>query len=369
MADIRIEGVKKNSSGFSLRVLILMLFAIGFVTQMSVLSVLSAAALWKQTAISFAALAIFVLLSLPNRVTASALNRFLNSKAPYWFLAAVVGLAAVTALTGKAANGARRWLEIGGISVQSSELLKVAIILALAAFFDDPVSNNRTRRFFIVSAVAFVCFGVVVWQSDFSTAVTIYLLILFMMVFANFSIGQLAAFLLFGVGAAVVSILIAPYRCQRILNHYIEGEIYQTDIAKVAISNGGWFGCGWGAGIIKSSGNLPEAESDFIFAVLAEEFGFLGVLFIFFLIICICAKGLMLADRVKHQPSRFFLVLGIVFLFLSQTLINLAVVVGILPTTGLPLPLLSQGGSSLLCTMFLLGLLVHVAETAEDKNG
>ena len=369
MADIRIEGVRKNSSGFTLMMLVLLLFSIGFVTLMSVLSAAPGASIGKQIILSGISLLIFLFMS-SGFVKASTVDRILNSRFPLILLIGALLLALFTAFFGEELNGARRWLIIGGVSVQSSELLKVAVILYLSSFFAHSQYNqNRRSRFIIASILVCGCFGVVLLQHDFSTAVMICVLILFMMLFARFDLWQILLIVFCGITLSAGAVFLEDYRKDRFMN-YISGEgNFQSTWAIRAISNGGWLGCGWGAGSIKARGILPEAESDFIFAVLAEEFGFLGVLFLFFLIMVICGKGLFLADRVKHCPARFFLVLGIIFSFLSQTLVNLAVVVGLLPTTGIPLPMFSQGGSSLVCTMFMMGLLVHIAAAAEESNG
>lgn len=369
MADIRIEGVRKNSSGFILMMLILLLFSIGFVTLMSVLSASPNADMGKQIILSSMALAVFLFMS-SGFVKASTVDRILNSRLPLIFLAGALLLALVTAFFGEELNGARRWLIIGGVSVQSSEILKVAVIVYLSSFFANSRYNrNRKSRFIVASLLVCGCFGVILLQHDFSTAVMICVLILFMMLFARFEIRQIFLIVICGAALSAGAVLLEEYRRTRFMN-YISGEgNFQSTWAIHAISNGGWLGCGWGAGSIKARGILPEAESDFIFAVLAEEFGFFGVLFLFFLVMVISGKGLFLADKVKHCPVRFFLVLGIIFSFLSQTLVNLAVVVGLLPTTGIPLPMFSQGGSSLMCTMFLMGLLVHIAGAAEENNG
>lgn len=369
MADIRIEGVRKNSSGFILMMLILLLFSIGFVTLMSVLSASPGADIGKQIVLSVASLIVFLFMS-SGFVKASTVDKILNSRVPFLFLISALLLALITAFFGEELNGARRWLLIGGVSIQSSELLKVAVIIYLSSFFANSRYNqNRRSRFIVASLLICGCFTVVLLQHDFSTAVMICVLILFMMLFARFEIRQILLIVICGVALSAGAVLLEEYRRNRFMN-YISGEgNFQSTWAIHAISNGGWLGCGWGAGSIKARGILPEAESDFIFAVLAEEFGFIGVLFLFFLIMVISGKGLFLADKVKYCPVRFFLVLGIIFSFLSQTLVNLAVVVGLLPTTGIPLPMFSQGGSSLMCTMFMMGLLVHIAGAAEEYNG
>lgn len=369
MADIKVEGVKRNSSAFLLMMLILLLFFIGFATLMSVLSVSPTGNLTKQLMISFIALTVFLAMS-SGAVKASFVDKVLRSRFPAIFLGVALGLSLLTALFGTEINGARRWLFIGGFSIQPSEFLKTAVILFLASFLGNAKHNHdEIKRFAVIVALLLICFFVVLFQRDFSTAFITGVLILFMMLFAGFPLWQFFIIIIGGIITVMGALFSEEYRTERLMQ-YISGEgSFQSNWAVHAVSNGGWIGCGWGAGTIKARGILPEAESDFIFAVLAEELGFIGVLFLFALILIIGAKALVLADRVKNRPVRFFLVLGIIFLFLTQTLVNLAVVVGLLPTTGIPLPLFSQGGSSLLCIMFMLGLLVHVARTAEDNNG
>lgn len=369
MADIRVEGVKRNSSGLLLMMLILLLFSIGFVTVMSVLSCSPTGNLKKQLFISGAALAIFAVTS-SGLLKASYVDFFLKSKLPTVILIGTLLLAVYTFLFAENVNGAKRWIEVLGISVQSSEMLKVAVILFLSSFFADPrYAENEKKRHAVIPCVLAVCFCVVLLQHDFSTAVLIGLIGYFMMLFAGYDRRYMILIAAVGIVVSVMAIFGAGYRQTRFQDFITGKENYQSQWAIHAIENGGWLGCGWGAGTIKSRGVLPEAETDFIFAVLAEEIGFLGVLILISLMMIIGGKALFLADRVKNQPGRFFLVLGITFSFLSQTLMNLAVVVGLLPTTGVPLPLFSQGGSSLLCTMFMMGLLVHIARTAEENDG
>lgn len=369
MADIEIEGVKRNSSGFLLKMLILLLFFIGFVTLMSVLSVSPTGNPVKQLVISFVSLMVFLILS-SGGMKAAFVDRVLRSRFPIVFLCVTLILSLITAFFGPEINGARRWLFIGGFSIQPSEFLKTAVILFLASYFGRPYTAKSERKRFVFPLMLMIgCFAVILFQKDFSTALILALLIFSMMLFAGLPLMQFVLIALTVLIGCLIAVFTEEYRRDRVYRFFKGEDNFQSTWAIHAVGNGGWLGCGWGAGTIKARGILPEAESDFIFAVLAEEFGFLGVLFLLLLILLIGARALLLADRVKNRPERFFLVLGIVFLFLSQTFVNLAVVVGLLPTTGIPLPLFSQGGSSLLCTMFMMGLLVHIARNAEDDNG
>lgn len=369
MADIRIEEVKRSHSSLSFMILVLLLFSIGFVTLMSVLSSVAQDKMLKQVIYSGVGLSIFLFLS-SGFVTKNTVDRILESKFPAIFLGFVLFLCILAPAVGPKVNGAGRWIYIAGLSIQPSELLKAAVIIYMASYLGNykktPKNLHEKRRrslhcLFLLGAI----FVIIIFQHDFSTALLICCTVFFMMAIGNIPLLHLLNIFFVGLGCIVFAIFSESYRVNRIFSPVWE----QADNSIRAIKNGSWLGCGWGEGIIKWRDLLPEAETDFIFSILAEEFGFLGVLALGVLILIIMVKGVGIANSVKDSPIRVLLVLGILFSYFLQTVINLAVTVKLAPTTGIPLPFFSQGGSSLITTLFMFGLIVHVARTSEETDG
>ncbi len=275
-------------------------------------------------------------------------------------------------------HATHRWIRFGGFSIQPSELAKLAVILYLAWFLGQKRRHAATLEFrredllqTLAPALAPVLlfFGLIVLQPDLGTSVEIVLI-----AFAILYVAGLAPKWI-GVAAAaalpVLYLLIAGvgYRHDRILGFLNpeadpQGKGFQLLQSLIAVGSGGFTG----VGLMESKQKLfylPEAHTDFIFAVICEEMGFLGALIVMALFAVYGWRGVRAAFS---APDRFgqLLALGITAMILSQALINFAVVLGLLPTKGIPLPFVSYGGSSLLVMLLATGVLLNISQQAQE---
>ena len=263
-------------------------------------------------------------------------------------------------------NEATRWLNLGFILLQPSEVAKVALILYFAKAYTN--KQEKLHHFgqgvmppLIVLLLVFI---LIVFQPDLGTAVSIIIPCGIILMFAGIRFRHL--FLLGGTALAGVILLILTegYRMERLtgfLKPFSDpsGEDYQLVHSLIAIASGQINGVGL-SNSVQKAGFLPEAHTDFIMSVIAEELGLLGVLFVIGLYIAFMFKGLMIAKRATDQFGQL-LAYGITFQITSQVFINLGAITGLMPITGITLPLISYGGSSLLITFFLLGILMNIA--------
>jgi cell division protein FtsW len=271
-------------------------------------------------------------------------------------------------------NGASRWINVTvslgrQISFQPSELIKPALPLYLAHYFDKKRDQlDRLFRGVLPPALITGAFTVlVILQNNFSTAMFILVNALLIFYLAGIRFRYFAGALVILLPLMVLAVLTAPHRLNRIINWWFQheddrlGGRYQIENALEAINAGG---C-WGKGLGQGTGQLKsilEFQSDFIFASFAEEAGFLGVLIFFSLFVFFAFRSYRTALG-QEEPFRRLLAAGLSTMILSQTLLNIAVVADVLPTTGIPLPYFSAGGSSLLVTLIMAGLLVNLSRT------
>jgi cell division protein FtsW len=267
---------------------------------------------------------------------------------------------------GTTAKGATRWIYVGPISFQPSELAKLAMALFAAAWLADKAGQEDDARVTIrpVLVVCSLMAGFILLQPNLGTAVIIGLIAFAALFMAGVPILPLTGWSLFSAGAAALAAWGSGYRRNRVLSLLDPwadplDSGWQSIQSRVGIASGGATGVGLGESRIKW-GFLPEAHTDFIFAVLAEEMGWLGAVFVIgvFAGFVFCGIGVAL-----RSPDRFGQVLaaGITMWVGAQAFVNIAAVVGVLPITGVPLPFLSVGGSALLMNMAAAGLLLSIA--------
>ena len=303
------------------------------------------------------------------------------AKVPYtfWRRLVVPGLIGASALMmlpfvpgiGTEVNGARAWVSLGSLSFQPSEFLKLAVLLYCADLLTRRESEMHDLRRTLAPTilVAALGSGMCMLQADLGTAI-----VLGAIVFAVAFIGGTPLVPMLGAGAASTgAAMFFVFASQRRFNRFtafldITGNrdhlSYQTYQAMIAVAQGGTTGAGPGRGLNKLGDFLPLAHSDFIFAVIAEELGLIGVVAVVggFVVLTYCGVQIALAAR-----DRFGMLLagGIVGLFVVQTVINIGGVIGLMPVTGLTLPFFSAGGSSLFVCMAAVGLLLNVARHAK----
>jgi len=294
--------------------------------------------------------------------------------------AMVVGALGLMALTfvpglGEEYLGGRRWILLFGSSFQPSEFVKVVLVFYLAHMLDRKRDAlDDTMNSVLPPLIVIAVFGALIYfQNDFSTSVFVVLVSLLMLFVARV---RLRFFLGLGIVAtplATILLLTREHRVLRILA-FIDpnldrfGSGYQVLAAQRALEQGGLWGRGIGQGLQKY-GSLPEPHSDFVFAVLGEELGYLGVIVVLGLFVAFAVKGYSLAFAATSM-FRSLLAFGLTSVIVLQALLNMAVVCGLVPATGIPLPFFSHGGSAILMTLLMCGLLLNVArEESAARSG
>ena len=271
---------------------------------------------------------------------------------------------------GQAINGTRRWIRLGPVSFQPAELAKLALVVYLAAFLAkkrDALGDFR-QGLLPPLAVAGALAALVLAQPDLGNCLTLLALTFALLFLAGGRVAHLGLVLAPAVPLLALAIWAAPYRLRRI-TAFVDpwadprGSGFQIIQSWLAFGNGGLFGQGIGASKQKLF-YLPESHTDFIFAIIGEELGFVGAAAIVGLFVVLIWRGLRIGLRAP-DPFGAYLALGITVLIATQTLVNLGVVTGLLPTKGLPLPFLSFGGSALLVTMLSTGVLLNISQQAD----
>jgi len=285
----------------------------------------------------------------------------------YVVYALVVLLLVLVPLIGTMGGGARRWLNLGVVSLQPSELAKVGVVIALARYFHhSPATGDCSLR---DALPAFVLLGIpgglILIQPDLGTVGLIALVCFSVLFFAGL---RLRAFAILGaIGGAAIPILwsyLRPYQQQRVMTFLSPerdplGAGYHVIQSKIAIGSGEF----WGKGFLDGTQNklhfLPEQHTDFIFSVFAEEWGFVGAMVLLAAYAMMIIRGFQVAGRAKDRFGAI-LAFGVTAIVFWQVIINIGMTAGVLPVVGLPLPFFSYGGSSLTATMIGMGLIINV---------
>ena len=347
-----------------------MLLALGMVMVLSASSVLSYKA-YGNSYFIFGKQAIWVLVALPCAYIASRLSTRVVRMFAYPMLFGAIILIGLTYVPGLGieVNGNRNWLSFGGpLQVQPSEVAKLALVVWVADLYarKEKLLGDWKHLLIPMLPVTLLVTMMVVGQRDLGTALVMFALILGMLWVANAPIRLFGgAFLALG---GLVAFLAAADegRVRRLsgfmdpFSNYSDGG-WQAAHGLMGLASGQFWGVGLGASRQKW-GTLPEAHTDFIFAVIGEELGLAGTLVVLALFVLLAYAGLRIAQRTRDPFVRFASA-GITVWLLSQTVINIGMVLGLLPVIGIPLPLISYGGSALLPTVIALGLLVSFART------
>ncbi len=265
--------------------------------------------------------------------------------------------------------GARRWITFTFIEVQPSEFAKIAVTLMLAKYMSDSAKDSKKLRFLLISlALALVPFIIVFKEPDLGSSLTILAIWLVMVIAAHprwLYLGLGLALAIPGMVLAWTSGLIQDYQKARLLAFldpasYLRGEGRNLIVARSAIGSGGLFGQGYMHGAQSQGGYLSINHADYIFSVVGEEFGFAGCIALIVLLYIIISRCFSVASKSKDQYGQL-LGVGIGGMLLVQTFVNVGMNIGILPVTGIPLPFVSAGGSSVIAILFGLGILESVA--------
>lgn len=282
-----------------------------------------------------------------------------------WILAVGILLLLVTLLLGDAAMGARRWLDIGVIRFQPAEIAKLAVPLTVAAFFHDRQLPPKLTEVLLAAAIIALPTVLVADQPDLGSAFLIVAGGGFALFFAGLRWRVIVILLVLAAAAApILWFSMHDYQQQRVLTFLNPardplGAGYHITQSKIAIGSGGLFGKGWLNGTQAHLNFLPEADTDFIFAVYAEETGLLGVLGLMCIYCFIVGRGLFIALKSQDTFQRLAASsLSVTFFFYS--LVNMGMVAGLLPVVGVPLPLFSYGGTSMVMLLASFGILMSI---------
>jgi rod shape determining protein RodA len=268
---------------------------------------------------------------------------------------------------GRTISGARRWIELGPLSFQPSELIKVTMILALAKYFHHRAKQGPYNLFelivpFLIFLVPFV---LVLLEPDLGTAIVLGLLFLSIVLFFGLSQGSLIALVVGGLASLPLGWFnLKDYQKERVMTFLNPsddplGRGYHIIQSKIAIGSGGFWGKGFLHGTQTRLHFLPEQHTDFIFSAFAEQWGFVGCLLLLAGYLLVIFWAFNISSRAKNTFG-MVVALGITYLFFWHVLINIGMCLGLLPVVGIPLPLFSYGGSFLLVMLLGLGLLLNI---------
>ena len=283
------------------------------------------------------------------------------------FLLIAICLMFATMIFGKEINGAKRWLNLGFFTLQTSELIKIALPIFLASYLYNkplPISLRHTLQTLLL--ICFI-FYLVYSQPDLGTGLVVFMAGIYILFLAGLS----WKFIVTSFGFIILSMpflwnnFLEPFQRQRILTFINPsndpyGSSWNITQSKIAIGSGGMSGKGFQDGSQANLNFLPEAETDFIFAVIAEEFGFLGICILLSFFFFILLRCLYLAFNARDRFCRLTIG-GLSLIFASTLFINIGMVVGIIPVVGMPMPFISKGGSSLLSFYIAFGIIISMA--------
>ncbi|MCF6767547.1 putative lipid II flippase FtsW [Thiotrichales bacterium 19S11-10] len=286
-----------------------------------------------------------------------------------WIIISLILLVAVLIPgIGHVVNGSRRWIPLGFTNIQVSEVVKLCGIMYFSSYIVRHGDYAREALWGVVKPLillALLAFFLLL-EPDFGASVVLFTIIFGIMFMGGIRLRWFIVLTLIGAILASILVLSAPYRLERVTgflhpweNQY--GSGYQLTQALIAFGRGGWFGLGLGNSVQKLF-YLPEAHTDFVVSIIAEEFGVFGVLLLLSFYSMIIACGIRIAQTAKKLNREFesYVTYGVIFWIAFQVVVNIGVNTGMLPTKGLTLPLISYGGSSLLIMCYALGILLRI---------
>ena len=284
---------------------------------------------------------------------------------------------------GHTVSGARRWIRIGGIGFQPSEMAKIVVVIYLASLLDRKQRKQGQTPFklngvcphlshLLPPLVLILIVALLIYkQPDFGTAVLIILITVGMLFLGGLKIRYIGIGMLFLIPFIIYSLFAYRYRIERVLSFLnpfenIKGSGFQLAHSIMALGDGGLSGLGIGSGFHKLF-FIPEVHTDFIYAIVGQELGFIGTSGIILLFLVFTWRGIKIALKQDDYLAKI-MAAGITFLISIQAIINIAVVTGCLPTKGLPLPFVSFGGSSLFFNMFAVGILLNISKGVKSRQ-
>jgi len=264
-------------------------------------------------------------------------------------------------------NGSRSWFGIGGFGIQPSELSKIGLVMFTSKYLSKNDNEKRVTKNFVlpILGVILLFFGLIMLEPDFGSGMIIVCALIVLIFITGTNLSIFVKMGILGLVGIIGLIIVAPYRLKRItsfLNPWSDplGSGFQIIQSLYAIGPGGLLGYGF-LNSRQKHFYLPEPQTDFIFSIISEEFGFLGICIVSCLFLIIFYRCIKIALETDDLFAKY-LVFGLSFMLIFQTLLNLMVVVGIIPVTGVTLPFISYGGSSLLVSMTMIGIILSVSK-------
>lgn len=298
-----------------------------------------------------------------------SLSKLKNKTTIIFIFSMILLVAVLIPGIGSVRGGARSWIGFGVFSIQPAEFMKISLILLMCKYLENyDVELTKLKNFIFLLAIIFIIFGLIMLQPDFGTGLVIVLCSISLLFISGVPQKFFICLFIIGVCGIVLLIISAPYRIDRIFA-FIDpwkdplGTGFQGIQSILAVAPSGLFGLGFNKSIQKHF-FLPEPQNDFIFAIICEELGLIGASFIVVLYFLIFYYAIKISIRVEDR-YKSYLAIGIGLNILIQSLVNICVVIGLLPITGITLPLISYGGSSLFVTMISLGILMNISKECE----
>ena len=287
------------------------------------------------------------------------------------YLVTVVALVAVL-FVGSNINGATRWLNIAGVSFQPSELAKYVIVFFLAMMIDKYGGISKNWKIPLIYLASAAIFALLVYKENNLSIASIIMIVAFIMVFVSgMSIKEACTLIGTGGILGTVGIFSAQYRIDRFVSFlnpwkYADKEGYQLVHSLYAIGSGGLFGVGLGNSKQKAL-YMPEPHNDFIFAIIGEELGLISCIVVIAIFVVLIVAGIKVASRARDRDGKL-LATGIISVIAIQAIINIAVVTGSMPVTGVPLPFISYGGTSLVFNLAAMGVLLNISRQCKSPK-
>lgn len=300
---------------------------------------------------------------------------FLRRISPFLFAASLfMLLLPLTPGIADRAGGASRWVKLGPVRFQPAEFVKVFMVLFMAGYLDrrerqlTSFIHGIVKPFCLVGCVA----ALLLLQPDFGSSAVIVVVVLSMILASGARFSHMILCTVVAVVLAGILVIISPYRMMRIVSFLspfadVSGKGYQLIQSLIAVGTGQVFGVGLG-GSQQKLFFLPAAHTDFIFAVISEELGFVGGVVTIVGFLVFMWRGFLIARGVRYDTFRFALTVGLTMMIVAPALLNIGVVIGLLPTKGMVLPLVGYGGSSLIACMGVVGLLLGMRKGSDDEG-
>jgi rod shape determining protein RodA len=287
----------------------------------------------------------------------------------YWFYGLLILLLITVLVVGRRSMGATRWLSLGFMNIQPSELMKLAIIMTFARFFNNfqTIGNLTVRDSLLPLSLLALPAALIMKQPDLGTTILVVLIALSMIMYVGLRWSTVVTFICVTIPMAWIgwAFLLRPYQKNRILDFLDPersrlGSGYHIIQSKIAVGSGGIFGKGFVKGTQAQLRFLPEQHTDFAFSVFAEEWGFIGCLLMIVLYLSLVLWGLNIARRCNDRFGGL-LAVGVTAMLFWHIVINMGMVIGLFPVVGVPLPFFSYGGTSMITSMVGIGLLQNIS--------